>query len=482
MKPFSAISYRISAIFSSHVIFPIGILLVISFSSCTKERSIYEDPDKKIAELIFEKKIVMLADMGHSSMRSYSILLNVLYQWKEIAKRKSSDSKLLLVLEKDSAKADKFVQFLTNPVYDSIMYNSYYSNIDDLEFLTKLRGFRISLDSTKDKKLEIEVRGFESSFTDTLPEKEGDLWFVNKRDSLTAANFSGYYKNNSNLNILIFYGGAHLQKGFVEKPSKVLTVREKTGYYLADYLKKEFGNENVLTISQIMKDSITLKFTPLEKYSDKEILAGTDSIPVSWDEVNADRYDMIAIRKLMPYPPHYRFNFVFSRKNIEYASKRLEENENLLPAFNAKLECESILEKLFLITGVKFKNSLEVKQWYTHNSFDGIDRLKSDTFREDLFNYYFEDPNNYLRKRQLYELGFGPGVYGKMIPKEEWKTFETELMKNVRFHNSVSIYLLGYPDEQIKAKEILVEFSGKDFPDAFQYLEWYRKEQYNLPY
>lgn len=486
MKPFYVILNRISVKISFLLLIVSIILISISNSSCTRERSIYEDPDRKIAELIFEKKIVMLADMGHHTMRSYSILLNVLFQWREAAKLIGDNKSILLVMEKDSNDAKVINDFIANPNTDSLFYNFYDSwNLDDIEFLITLREFKLSLDSIKEPLLKIDLRGFEQVLDGDfykLPEREGDLWFINSRDSITAMNLTNYITNNPEQNILIFYGGAHLQKGFVEKPSKVLTVQEKMGYYLANYLKKEYGDENVLTISQMMKDSNSLKFTPLEKYLGKEILAGKDSIPVSWDDANSDRYDMIAIRNLMPYPPHYRFNVLFSRKNIENATKRLEENEKLLPGFNAKFEYESILDILFLVTGIKFQNSTEAIMWYSQNSYDGIDRLKSDKFKEDLFNYYYEDPNNYIRKRRLNDLGFGPGVYGKMIPKEEWRKFETELMNSIRFHNSVSIYLLGYPYEQIKAKEILVEFSGNDFPDAFQYLEWYRKEQYNLPY
>ncbi len=486
MKPFYVILNRISAKIP-FLLFLISIILIsITGSSCTRERSIYEDPDKKIAELIFEKKIVMLADMGHHTIRSYNTLLNVLYKWREAAKLNGENNSLLLVMETDSVDAKVMSDFITDPNTDSLFYNFYDSwYLDDIEFLLKLREFKLSLDSIKEPFLKFELRGFEQVLNDDfykIPEKEGDLWFINTRDSVTAMNLTNYIRQNPEQNILIFYGGAHLQKGLVEKPMKNLTVREKMGYYLVHYLKKEFGEDNVNTVSQFTKDSNSFKFTPYEKFLGRDVLLKSDSIPSAWEDAEAEKYDFVVIRPRLQLSPINRFNFLFSRKNIEFAIKKLEKLEAHLPGFSAQYEYDGILEKIYLITGKKFNNSNDLKVWKELSTFDYIGRLKSTEFKNDLFNYYFDDSLSYKRRRRLLELGFGPGIIGYNITKVEWVR---ELQNNLslqEFHNAISVCILGYPDEQIKAKEILVEFSGNDFPNAFQYLRWYRKEQYNLPY
>ncbi len=359
MKPFSALFNRISVKIFYLSLFFIIILIIITCSSCAKERSIYEDPDKKIAELIFEKKIVMLADMGHHTIRSYNTLLNVLYKWRDAAKLKGENKSILLVMESDSIDVKKISDFLANPITDSLFYNFYDSwFLDDIEFLFKLREYKLSLDSTKSPLLKFEMRGFEQVIDDEFykkHEKEGDLWFVNTRDSITAMNLTKYIRINPDQNILIFYGGSHLQKGLVQKPSKILTVQEKMGYYLANYLKKEFGEENVLSISQFIKDTNSFKFTPFEKYIGKDILVKSDSIPPAWEDVESKKYDMVVLRKIIQYSPSYRLNFLFSRKNFEFCINKLEKLEKLLPGFDAQYEYNSILEKLYLISGIKFK-------------------------------------------------------------------------------------------------------------------------------
>jgi hypothetical protein len=486
MKLFNFSLNRNSTTFSYLLLCLLIILVTISSSSCAKERSIYEDPDKKIAELIFEKKIVMLADMGHHTIRSYYTLLNVLNMWREAAKLDGNNKSLLLVMETDSVDAKVMSDFIANPNTDSLFYNFYDSwYLDDIEFLLRLREFKLSLDSIKEPLLKFELRGFEQVLNDDfykIPEKEGDLWFINTRDSITAMNLTNYIRQNPEQNILIFYGGAHLQKGLVEKPMKNLTVREKMGYYLVHYLKKEFGEDNVNSVSQTAKDSNSFKFTPYEKFIGRDILVKSDSIPPAWEDAEAEKYDFVVIRPRLQLSPINRFNFLFSRKNIEFAVKKLEKLEALLPGFSAQYEYDGILEKTYLITGKKFSNSSDLKDWKEFSTFDCIGRLKSTDFKNDLFNYYFDDSLSYKRRRRLLELGFGPGIIGYNITKVEWVREIQNNLSLQEFHNALSVYMLGYPDEQIRAKEILVEFSGKDFPDAFEYLRWYRKEQYNLPY
>ena len=66
---------------------------------------------------------------------------------------------------------------------------------------------------------------------------------------------------------------------------------------------------------------------------------------------------------------------------------------------------------------------------------------------------------------------------------ENWKKTELpKIYEQMKFTNSIGIYMMGYPDEKIKAKEYLTKFSNKDFNEPQEYLHWYWKEYFGCEY
>jgi hypothetical protein len=56
------------------------------------------------------------------------------------------------------------------------------------------------------------------------------------------------------------------------------------------------------------------------------------------------------------------------------------------------------------------------------------------------------------------------------------------MVNRIRFTNSIGIYWVGYPNEKLKAKEYLKEFSGEDFAEPEKYLQWYRMKYFGYEY
>ncbi len=449
---------------------------------------IFTDPEKKVAELLMEKHGVMIADYGHHNSAPYYSLLKMLNEWFNLAITLSGDHSLTLIVEHDSIYTNKISYFLENGNIDSVIDLTYsYGTLEDIEFYNNLRKYKQKLNIFKNKKISFVVKGFEQVFNDSLyslSQKDSDLWFVKVRDSITASGIINYMNTNQGNNILIFYGGGHLQNGYVEKQTPGLTYSESLGYYLAYYLKKEFGEGRILTIDQAIVDTNQFFFTPLEKYRNINILLESRFIPegTRWERLEPDKYDMHILRHDVFIQQPHRINFMFSRKCIEHAIKRLGELENLLTGYDAKKEYDEIMEKLFIITGQKFTNIEELKSWYDKNSFIGLKRIKRVEFADQLFHYWQANLGNRKAQKLLNELGFGAGVFGEPIDTSEYKKTEEGAVEYWTYNNALSVYWLGYPDEKEEAKNILIQYSGQNFSNPEQYLEWGRKTDWLTDY
>jgi hypothetical protein len=69
-------------------------------------------------------------------------------------------------------------------------------------------------------------------------------------------------KSHPEEKILVFYGNAHLIKELIRKDLHTYVIRDSSmGYYLAHYLKNEFGDANVLTVNQILDPGLNLPET-----------------------------------------------------------------------------------------------------------------------------------------------------------------------------------------------------------------------------
>jgi len=132
---------------------------------------------------------------------------------------------------------------------------------------------------------------------------------------------------------------------------------------------------------------------------------------------------------------------------------------------------------LRLMHDITFKKSEDVKRWYELNSYPGTSLLDTKEFQDKMMFYYFEYPDIYSRVSMLFQLGFSPSLYALKPDKNEWETkIWPESLKDIKFINNLGIYWVGYADEKEKAKQFLIEFSGKDFSEPAEYLQWWRRE------
>lgn len=456
----------------------------IFFESCTGQKSeIFINPEHEVAKLLMQKRAVMVADYGHSNPAPYYSLLKMLNEWLELAILQEGNYSITLIWEHDSVLTNKVRYFMNTEDIDSIFAARYsYGTLEDIEFYNNLRKFRQG--TANNSRINFELKGFEQVLDDNflkLSQKESALWFVKVRDSIAANGIINYMQANEDNNILIFYGGTHLQNGYLEKQTQELKYSESFGYYLAHYLKEEFGEDEILTINQAITDSTKFLFTPLEQYKSTNILLSAKFVP-EWERYNPQYYDMYILRHDVFIQQPHRLNFLFSRRGIEKAIKRLGELENILETYGGKMEYNDILEKLFIITGQRFTIKNEVEQWYVGNSFKGLKRIKEKEFAEQIFEYIYGSDFERREQKILNELGFTPFIFGPRYDTSEYKKIEKGVVEFLAFHNAVPVYWLGYPDEKEEAKKILIEYSGRDFIDPEQYLMWVRKTNFKTDY
>ncbi|HEY3251223.1 MAG TPA: hypothetical protein VGK25_08905 [Ignavibacteria bacterium] len=258
--------------------------------------------------------------------------------------------------------------------------------------------------------------------------------------------------SNTGNSILIFYGGAHLQDGYLPKQMPTLTDEENMGYWLAHYLKEKFGNNEILTINQAIVDLSRLSLTPLEKYKNVNILLESKFVP-QWPRFDPQNFDMYILRHDVFVQQPHRINFIFSKRGIEKAIHRLGELENIGTGDATKREYDEITEKLFIITGQKFTHKDEVKSWFENNNFVGLKRFEQKEFADQIFEYYCSNTGNRRVQKILNELGFGPGVYGQATDTATYRKYENNLLHHLAYHNAESVFWLGYPDEKEEAKK-----------------------------
>ena len=209
----------------------------------------YVNPEYHVAKDIFNKKIVMLGDFAHHQPASFLRLYKTLYEWLEICKSQSESNNLTLIIEKDKETSESLNKYLSNGNFSEFVKSiglDFY--LEDLEYYNELYKFSHIIDSINQKRpsrISFKIKGFEEPMENLykLSEKEWELWFVKKRDSLLSNEIINYIKVNPKDQILMFYGAGHFFNSYMYKNLgfKDLTDEESYGYYLGYYLTREFG-------------------------------------------------------------------------------------------------------------------------------------------------------------------------------------------------------------------------------------------------
>ncbi len=477
------------------LIFFILLLFSVIISSCKNENeSYFRNPEKQIINELQQRRVVMLADFGHSEPLPYQSLIAVLNQWLTMIKNEKNVFRhLSLILESDDQIVNILKEFINsgdlNPVLDFWLP---FGSLEDLEFYIDLKRIYMRVDSInsyleQDHQISFDIFGGESGNIFNIPgmlkasKKESFNFFLNIRDSLIANRISFYLSDNPNNKALIFYGSTHLIKNYANKDCWGFYLREKKyGYYLAYYLKRHFGDNQVLSVNQKLAPEDAYKNTPLEDVQNEAVFLYSDKIV--WTHLKPEDYDAFIFRPDNYIPAHMK-NLIFSLRIIESCIHKIKKLKPSLPGFHAQRYYNTALNSLKFLSGKNYNNIEDWEYWYNNEYFSGFHRLDSEEFAEQVMDFYFTNYSDYKIRRKLFSFGLGPEIMSNLnIPsKDYWReNIWPKALHHIKFFNSVGLLWFGYSHEKQIGKEYLIEYTKKDFNNPDEYLKWWRKNFSNV--
>ena len=451
--------------------------------------------NRRLLKELQARKIVMLADFGHEFPMPYQTIVSLLEKWlDELERGNNHFRRLTIVLERDESAQHNLQKFFAagNPEF---LFNvvSPRASIESLEFFWDLRTIRkriasINARSPKQTRVDMDIFGaedFGEASRENLwkaSERDGLLWFVNRRDVLSAERIRKYLEAHSGRKMLVFYGGAHLQKGLVEKDlAGILTREEATGFYLVSYLKKFFGEDSVLSISQFQASIMDFQKEPRKKDAEVDLFLSPSSLRKCPEyEFYPNLYDACIKRTDRVAPPH-ALGKIFSKRVVEWLIRNLEKLEPLKEGFLGARDHRKTKEALTFITQKDFTAAGEWRKWWNRSDFDPCHRLELPEFANQMFPLCADAIMHGRVENKLQELGVelpSTPPFGKSWEKDIWP----EVQKQIKLYNYIGLNLIGTPDEQRMAKAYLIKETGKDFSNPASYIKWWRKSVYRTEY
>jgi hypothetical protein len=308
---------------------------------------------------------------------------------------------------------------------------------------------------------------------------EAQYWFVKERDSVVSMKFMDYFKNNENDKYLFYYGDGHLQKGLVNKSLQDFVVDKDScmGYFLADYLKREYGEQNVLTIIKLMISPEILNKLGLDSLRNRKLF--TKNVSLKNNYPNYELYDYFFFIPYVDFSEHY-FTLVYSRKVFEKALEKLTILDRNSKGTWVYEFGRKFLKKLSYAAGVNFKNVNDLKIWFDKQSSFDLSHFDSKEYRDNVFKLYSDREDESDQVYILKNLGIEANYDSlQAMDSSDFNKMWPEALKDIKFINAIGIYWAGYPDEKIRAKEYLKQFSKEDFAEPEKYLQWWRNVYHN---
>ena len=466
---------------------------------CSERGLQTSNPEREIVHQLSRHRIVMLGDFAHEWPLSTQTLTTTLTTWLRMLEAGESDQGHLTVfLEEDNQVAGLLRQYLKtgdlHPLLDLLMPST---SLERLESYADLRGIATQIDSLNlflpaSKQIVFDVQGpeafnvFNPMILDSS-DRETRLFYVNQRDSLSAGNVIAYLQDHPDQKALMFYGVGHLIKNFVEKNyTGSLSAGEKSGHYLAYYLKKEFGEDGVFTISQIDH-----RHSPLQpgQFDSSDVMFLADETPWSGKpqmnkDLAPDNFDAFIVRNQFHIPTH-PLSHVFSRRVVAASIKRLEYLEPHQSGIFGSRFYTQALRTLEVLADTNFSTSKEWKSWFVEHPFEGLDHFRSQEFRDRLKEQCrraIGTPEMGSRIGELISLGFDPRVGSPTMTSGQWDTFFNEMWPQMVILNAIGVCWIGNQHEQERARTYLRQTTGKSFDSPGQFLKWWRKKFYSVSY
>ena len=472
---------------------------VMSFCACARSPASRESPETEMVRQLSQRRIVMLGDFAHETSLAFHGLISTLHNWLTMVEEGQTERyHLTLFLEEDKQTAHLINQYVKNGNLDPILdYLLPSTTLERLEFYADLRRIATTVDSLNghrlpSRQISFDVEGPETeSVLDTafagLSAREGRLYYVKDRDSLTAINVVSYLNQHPGTNALMFFGNGHLIRNRVQKDfSGVLTTEESKGMFLGHYLKQAFGDDQVFTISCVGRTWSRLR---LDEFAERDAFVLSARVP--WkdsppedNDLVPDNFDAFVIRDGFLLPGH-PLRFVLSRRVADAAMRRLELLQQYRAGAKGGLSFAQALASLSFLCDTSFSDVENWRTWLDKHPIGGLSRLQSREFRERVF----EQSSRTLGTKDfgrhidnLIALGFDSRVGAPTMTREEWKGYLTAQWPQIVFLNAIGIYWTGYSEESARAREYLVRVSGEDLTDPSEYLKWWRREFYGLTY
>jgi len=433
-----------------------------------------EEPEDVIAGLLQTHRAVMLGDMNHHQPVYTQNVINVLNSWLDMVSGDSVTHNITLILECGSAISELLNDTINEQNFHEILKygDDYVSYIEDMECYSGLVSVfsRINRLNAGGRQINLKIKGFED-YEITLKAKtnrEGELWFVNVRDSVLGEKISEYMNEYPDEKILIFYGGMHLTDERIDKSIVLQDVgsNEADGYMLAHYLKQRFGDEEVITISQLGSLGQA-----------KDTIVNYDSTYLSLDKT----WFVKPFRFISQTP----ISSLFSRRAIEFVTTSLLDLEKYPEGFKAQNMRSNYINGLNLITGRTLSSTNEVEKWYSSTSYKPFIRIISDDFWTQCFTLLSKYPKLIQLRSAFNKMGFYPGITDTSIVPDSVSWFG-EIRKNntenILIVNSIAMLWIGYPDEKLQAANFLKNETGWVTENPHYYLKWYRKNYFGVDY
>ena len=410
----------------------------------------------------------------------------------------SDQNHLTLFLEDDNEIAGLLRRYLRtgdlNPMVEFLLPGTSIERLEDYCDLRVITGRIDSMNRVlpRSKQIVFDIQGpeafnaFNPTFLDSS-ESAAKRWYVNQRDSLTAINVVSYLKARPEMKALMFFSNSHFIKSTTEKKfTESLPPGQRAGHWLGYYLRREFGDDQMFTISQIDR-----QHSPLQpgKYDGPDIMflardvPWADSEQTNHDVVSAN-FDAFVVRNQFNVPTH-PLAHVFSTRVISASILKLEFLQDHRSGALGNRFYERALRALEFLSDTSFQTPAQWKSWNDANRFQGPDWFQSEKVRSRLANHgsrALGTPDLGTVVNNLIELGFDPRVGSPAMTPQEWDKDFNDMWPQMVILNTIGVYWIGTPEEQSRARAYLVQSSGKNFDDPALYLKWWRQKFYHVAY
>lgn len=473
----------------------------VIMAGCSPSRSkYYSDPGAYLVKQLASRRIVMLADFEHSAPLPYHTLTSFLDKWAdEVAAGQSNDRNLVLVLEADGRIVHNLDDFIATGNWRPLIdYWLPFNTMEWLEFCDDLRGLTLRIDSLNagrgaSRRIRFCIIGGESSdFLDdprflSMSRAQGNRYFVNIRDSLSALNISAFLDSCTDMKAIVFYGTNHLIGSYAYKNVAGELPRSETGgYYLAHYLKQKFGPDSVLTVCQISPYMLSKRISFFHVASDSDIFFPSTEVTsedVHLAGLSPQDFDGFIVRHELNIPGHPLAD-VFSKEVIKADIARLIFFERYFPGYKAEEYYNETLSSLQFLTGRDFSTPAQWEGWLRSVRYDGLRRIGSAAFAAQMFAKFYNNPDEQVRY-QLYGMGFGLFILrrGTAPQREHWKRWLwPKMVKQMKLNECVGLLWVGTAGEKEEAADYLLKKFGKPLKAPQYYLKVVRKSFFHAYY